>query len=61
MAQRTLSRMYDNYEDAKTVVHELEVPASHIVRSAWSPMRMRTDGPPALGHSGDDRWWRQPP
>jgi len=47
MAQRTFSRMYDDYEDAKTVVHELEgagIPHSEISMVANADAHGRTPG-----------------
>ncbi|MDQ2761953.1 MAG: hypothetical protein M3Y22_00125 [Pseudomonadota bacterium] len=48
MAQRTLSRMYDNYDDAKAVVHDLEasgVPHSEISLIANADAHGRSSGP----------------
>ena len=53
MAQRTLTRMYDNYEDAKAVVHDLE--ASGIPHSDISLVANADAHGRASGLSGADR------
>lgn len=55
MAQRTVSRMYDNYDDAKMVVHDLEaagVPHSEISLIANSDAHGRTVGTAAVTGGG---------
>ncbi len=52
MAQRTLTRMYDNYEDAKAVVHDLE--ASGIPHSDISLVANANAHGRASGLSGTD-------
>ena len=55
MVQRTLARMYDSYDDAKAVVHELEssgVPHSEISLVANADAHGRTSGTSAVTGAG---------
>ena len=56
MAQRTIARMYDSYDDAKAVVHDLEgagVPHSEISLIANADAHGRSSAPSAVSGGGD--------
>ena len=56
MAQRTIARMYDTYDDAKAVVHDLEgagVPHSEISLIANADAHGRSSGTSAMTAGGD--------
>jgi hypothetical protein len=56
MAQRTIARMYDIYDDAKAVVHDLEgagVPHSEISLIANADAHGRSSGTSAMTGGGD--------